>query len=235
MPIVKKAKKSTTSSSKVSRLKESTIKTTPSITAAAPTDNLKKNRGMLILVGVLIILALLVYRYKSEYVVAIVNGKPITRLELINSLEKQAGSQALDGLIVQELIRQEAKKANIVVKKVDVDKQMNNLETQLKAQGQNLDEFLKQQGLKREDVRKQAELQIMLEKLTAKDVKVTQADIDKAFDEQKSILKDNKDMTEAQLREQIKKSLESQKKNAAVQAWIESARKQAKVTIYKQF
>jgi foldase protein PrsA len=237
--MAEKTKKNKPSRSKVTSSKAVlTTKTNESQSMPLDTDNssmLMKNKNNIILVLVFIVVALLAYRLKSEFIVATVNGKPITRTAVISALEKQAGAQAVDGLIVQELIRQEAKKANITVSKQDAEKEVKDLEKQLKAQNQNLDEFLKAQGLKREDIVEQAQLQLMLEKLTAKDVKVTQADIDKAFEQQKDALKDNKDMTEKELRTQIEKSLKLQKQSAAVQAWIDAARKKAKIMILKSF
>ncbi len=237
-----------TKKSKPSRSKVTAKKTAPTKVMMADNESMKmekkqnsggsmisRNRNNILLVLLFIIVALVAYRLKSEVIVATVNGKPITRMQVVSALEKQAGSQAVDGLVVQELIRQEAKKANIVVTDADAEKEIKNLETELKAQGQNLDDFLKQQGLKRADIIDQAKLQIMLEKLTSKDVKVTQKEIDAAFDQQKEMLKDNKDMTEAELRTQIEKSLKLQKQSAAVQTWIEAARKKAKVLILKEF
>lgn len=236
-------KKSKPSRSKVSTKKTATTKVMSSENESMKMDKPKssdgsmisRNRNNILLVLLFIVVAVVAYRLKSEVIVATVNGKPITRMQVVTALEKQAGSQAVDGLVVQELIRQEAKKANIVVSDADAQREIKNLENELKAQGENLDDFLKQQGLKRSDIVEQAKLQIMLEKLTSKDVAVTQKEIDAAFDQQKEMLKDNKDMTEAELRTQIEKSLKLQKQSAAVQTWIEAARKKAKVLILKQY
>ena len=223
---------------------EKTKKTQPKKTSSATIEtpmhvaNLARNprnRRALTIVAILIVLAVFAYKLRGEYIVAMVNGSPITRVEIIGALEQQAGQQALDTIILKRVIRQEAQKANIVIKQEDVDKEINDLEKQLKEQGQNFDDFLKQQGLTREVLKEQAELQLMLDKLTEKDVKVTQKEIDKTFEEQKSLLKDNKELTEKDLREQITESLTTQKKQAAVQAWVQSAREKANIVILKQF
>jgi hypothetical protein len=73
----------------------------------------KKN----LLLGVLFLFMVAIfitgYFYRGVFIVATVNGKPITRVMLWKVLEQQGGTQTLDTLITQELITQEGKKKSI--------------------------------------------------------------------------------------------------------------------------
>ena len=58
---------------------------------------------------VIILIAAILFYFKGLFVVALVNGVPITRIAVINELEKQGGKQTLSSLVNQTLILQEAK------------------------------------------------------------------------------------------------------------------------------
>lgn len=194
----------------------------------------------LIIVAIVVLIAGLFFIFRSEFIVATVNGQPITRMELVKTLEEQAGQQALEGLVVQELIRQEAANKGIEVNQEDVDKEIENLETELEAQGQELDAFLELQGLTRDDIREQAELQILLEKLTADSSLLSEDDIEEAFtnalEQQQELLEDgDEEIDEEALRLEVEQGLTAQKQNQAIQEWIENAREQADINFLKQF
>ena len=46
---------------------------------------------------------------RGLFVVALVNGEPISRIEVIKALEKQGGKATLDSLVTKKLIAQEAR------------------------------------------------------------------------------------------------------------------------------
>src|SRR3990167_8103091 len=57
-----------------------------------------------IVIGVIIVVGALAYRYKGLLVAATVNGSPISRFSVIEELEKKSGKATLDALIIQKLI-----------------------------------------------------------------------------------------------------------------------------------
>jgi len=63
--------------------------------------------------AVMLLVFVLLYFLKGFYIAAVVNGQPISRFSVIGELERRGGSQALDSLINQTLILQEAKKQNV--------------------------------------------------------------------------------------------------------------------------
>ena len=68
----------------------------------------KVNFFQILILLVIIGIVIFGYKYRGEFIVATVNGKPVTRLELISELEKQGASKALDSIIVQKLIAEKA-------------------------------------------------------------------------------------------------------------------------------
>src|SRR3972149_1263490 len=86
-----------------------------------------------VLIGFLIVLAIVfVYYFKGLFVAALVNGQPITRLDVIQELEKRGGQQTLSSLITQALILQEARKQGVDVTKTEVDDEVKKVEDNLK-------------------------------------------------------------------------------------------------------
>ena len=75
----------------------------------------KKPKPLLIAIVVAVILILVALFFaKGIFVVATVNGSPISRLSLIQELEKQGGKQALEAIIDKKLIETELKKQNAI-------------------------------------------------------------------------------------------------------------------------
>lgn len=184
----------------------------------------------LILLGFLIVVA---FYGKQYFVAAIVNNKPILRVSIIKELEKQGGQQALDSLITQELIKQEGTKKGIKVTDEDVNKKIAELDTQFKAQGQSLDQVLEQQGLNRDAIKEQLQVQIMLEKLLGDKVNVTEKEVDEAFEQQKELFAEEKDMNK--VRTTIRETLKSQKLSTEAQTLLAELKKNAKVNQFVSY
>ena len=159
-----------------------------------------------------VVVLVLGFLLKSVFFAAVVNGKPISRLEVIKDLEKRGGKQTLDALISKELILQEAGKKNIKVSKEEVDKKLVEIEKDITSQGQSLNQVLAFQGMTKEDLRSQLEVQVHLEKLLVDKVKVTDKEVDDHIKKQNTSTESlevsltpapaNKDDVRAQLKQQ---------------------------------
>lgn len=130
-------------------------------------------RKTLIYIALVLGLIGLAYYFKSQFVVAWVNGQPISRMAYANELQKLAKTQALDNLLVKKMIISEAKKQNLSVDQAEVDQAMQTIADRTKAQGSNLDDLLKAQGISLQEVREEVRLQKLLEKMVSE---VTVAD-----------------------------------------------------------
>jgi foldase protein PrsA len=105
-----------------------------------------------------------------------VNGQPISRLSVISQLEQQSGDQALQALVTQTLIQQEASKRNITISQNDVNNQIKTIQNNLSKQGQTLSAALQAQHMTQKELEDQIKLQLMVEKMVGP-VKVTDKQI----------------------------------------------------------
>lgn len=117
--------------------------------------------------------------------VAVVNGTKITRDAFYNRLKKTAGKDVLAGMIQRQLIEDAFAKSGLKVTDKEIQDKIDGLEKRFPTPDA-FDQALKQQGLTMADLKKEMALQIKVEKLCTKDVKFTDADLKKFFDQYKS-------------------------------------------------
>lgn len=209
-----------------------TSNSVPAKTTNSATDLTHFRPKILILPIVIIVLALLIWIFKNQFIVATVNGQPITRLALINELEKKSGKSVLESLVTEKLIVQEATKKNIEVTTNDVNGEIAKIEKSITAQGQNLDTVLTQQGMTRADLTKQVKLQLMLKKMVGK-IEVTQKEIDKYIEANKASIPENSNMTT--IKTQVTQQLQQQKLSEKISSFITALQKKAKIEYWKNF
>lgn len=194
------------------------------------TSKFQRQAALLLIV---IIGALLLYLFRGLLVVATVNNQPIARISLIQELEKQSGKQALDSIITKTLILQQASKQNIAISKTEIDNEIKNIEDNLKKQGQTLDMALASSNMKRSDLVEQIKVQKIIEKMFAKDVKITEKDIDNYIKENKITTEENTKPEE--IKQQVKQQLEQQELGKKFQNFIAEAKQKAKINYYIGF
>lgn len=175
-------------------------------------------------IAVIILLALvglgyLISNAANWFVVARVNGEVINRAEYVEELERASGQQVLEGLITQELIRQEAEERNIAVTDQEIDAELASLEAQLQQQGQTLDQFLTLQNISREEAREQVRLQKMLEKMVDPNQPVATEEVDAFIEQNEQFASEDVDLEtlQQQATEQIRQQKVSQQINQLLQ------------------
>jgi hypothetical protein len=179
------------------------------------------------LIAILVIaVVLLIGFFKNQFVVASVNGEPVTRVQLISELEKRQGKAALDNIISEMLVLQEAKSKKISVSEKEVEDQIKTIEKNLEGQGQKLDTLLTAQNVSRKDLEEQVRLQLMLKKLVGT-VEITDKEIADFIEQNKEILPESTD--EAQLNNQVKQQLEQQKTGEKIQTLVSELQQKAKI------
>ena len=182
---------------------------------------------------IIILLAALAFSLRSFFVVALVNGEPITRLSLIAELEKQGGKQTLSALVNQALILQEAKKKNIEVSQGEIDRSAKQIEESLKSQGQDLNTALAMQGLTRQDFLMQLKLRSLVEKLLADQIKVTDKEVNDYIEKNKETLPT--DLKEDEIKKGVREQLKQQKMASASQSWLANLTKSAKINYFVSY
>lgn len=189
-------------------------------------------------IGIIIIIVVtaLLFYFKGLFVAASVNGKPISRVEVIGQLEGSVGKQTLDSLVTKELVLQEAKKRGITVSDKEIGDELVKIETNVKKQGGSLEEALAAQGMTRKVLKDQILLQKLLEKMFEKELGVTEKEIDQFMEENKDSLPETVEATEqASLRQSIKQQIQQNKLGQKVQNLISSLKNSANINFFVKY
>ncbi len=190
-----------------------------------------KRNGIILLA--IFLLAFAIYFFRDLFVAATVNGQPISRLQVVQELEKQNGKQTLESLVTKNLILQEMEKKNITVTNEEVTSEIKKIESALKAQNRSLSDALSQQGLSRPELEDQLKIQKMIEKLFSKDAVVSDKEVNAYIEKNKDALPT--DQEESALKATIKEQLKQQKLTTKFQSWLEGIQKQAKINYYVKY
>ncbi len=193
--------------------------------------DIKKSK--LFWIPVAVILALVIYRFKGVLVAATVNGEPISRISLINQLEKQGGKTILDNLVTNALILQEAKKQKVTVTQQEISDQITKISDNLKKQGQDLDQALASQGMTKNDLNDQIKLQIIVQKLAGQGIEVTDKEAQDYFNQNKTAYPKNSKFET--VKDQIISDLKSQKLNEKISKWLNDLRTNAKISYFVSY
>lgn len=195
-------------------------------------QTLKKPQVALPIIA-LIILALLAYIFRSWFVVATVNGQPITRTALDSQLEQQYGKQELDALVAQTLILQEANKQHVTVSQQEVNDSEKQISDTLAKQGQSLDAVLAARGMSKQQLDDQIRLQKTVEKLVGKNVTISDQEVQDYISKNQDSLPTG--LSDAELKQQVKQQLMTQKINDKAQTLVQDLEKKAKVSYLANF
>lgn len=184
------------------------------------------SRKNLILIAIFILIAVL-WKFRSSFIVAMVNGQPISRWQLNDRLMKKFGDQTLDSVINERLILAAARQKGVFIKSEEIDSRVKKIEQRL--QGQiSLDDALKAQGLTKDDFRKELEIQLSIEKTFDTEATVSAGEIDDYLAKNSQAYKNATDP--AQVQEEVKAVLRQQKINDLFEKWFDDIRKNAKIT-----
>jgi hypothetical protein len=193
-------------------------------------SGLKRHRASIVFAVVVLIILVAAYRYKGLLVAAMVDGSPISRISVIEELEKQSGSQALDALITKKLIDAEATKKKIVISQADIDSEITKLTDQVTKQGGTLKMALDQQGMTEAQLREQLLLQKKLEKILGDKVAVTDDDVNQYITTNKASVPAG--ISDADFKAQLKEQLKGQKFNTEAGKWVADAKAKANISYY---
>ena len=125
----------------------------------------------------------------SDGVLVRVNGVPIRQSEVVERLLKRYGAQAVDEMIDETLLRQAAKKSAIVADEAEVARRLTKLQEQFGSRELFISQ-LEQAGSSIAKVKEDLADEVVRERLVvkSKDLSVTDAELKKAFDENKDKL-----------------------------------------------
>jgi foldase protein PrsA len=225
---VKKVSEKTTVKSTVPVAKTDTEKTT----SPSTTQTVKLRKSYVALIIIIVLLGAALYYYRGLFVAAVVNGQPISRLEVVEQAEKQSGKTTLDTLVRDALIEQEAKKENVTVSDSEVNSEISQLSGNLQKQGQTLNQVLVTQGMTEDDLRNLIRLDKLVQKMVSKNVTVSNTEVNDYIAKNKASLPN---VSGNALKQQVKSELLQQKTNDAVQAWLANLQAKAHVVYFVQY
>ncbi|MBU1118071.1 SurA N-terminal domain-containing protein [Patescibacteria group bacterium] len=219
-------KKESTKTTKKVVKKSSPRKATSSV-VSTPVKVLQKINFTPVII--LVILALLSYSYYRFGIVAMVNGRPISRLTYLKNLEKQDKKQSLTQMVNESLVFQEAAKQKIIIDQATIDEEIKKIEDQVTSQGQTIEAALAAEGMTRDDLENEIRLQKTVEKLADPKVEITQEQIDKFLVDYKTSLPES--ATKEELQTLAKNQLTSDAQNEAINTWFKNLKDSAKIII----
>lgn len=204
-------------------------KTVAQKSSAMPSGSIRSTIPLknLVIPVIIVIIVILLGVFKNQFIVATVNGQPITRLQLISQLEKKDGKTVLSSMVTEQLILQEAAKRKVTVSDKDVSAQIATIEKSVSSQGENLDTLLAQQNMTRSDLNGQIKIQLLLKKMVGSNITVSDKDISDYMDQNKDSMPAGTD--QAALKTQVKQQLEQQKLNDAIQKFVSNLQSKAKI------
>ena len=122
----------------------------------------------------------------SKQPVAIVNGNRITQEEFISRLEQVAGKQVLDDLIARSLIEDAFAKAGLTLSQQEVDAEIESAKSNFPDEAAWVG-YLAEQDMTPDAFREMVSFQMKLRMLIEKDVTVTEEDLKKHFEQNRSL------------------------------------------------
>lgn len=189
----------------------------------------KKNKTLVTSLIIVMIAFLAGFFVKNNLISAMVNGKPIWKKELVKEMETYYGESVLSSIIEGELIKQEAEKRGIKATEEEVSNQIKMIEDSMKSQGQDLQQALKESGMTIEDLRENYKMNILIEKLLADKITVTDEDIQKYIEENKDSFPEGTDME--QIKSLVEEGLKQEKMSTEYQSFINGLKEKADIEI----
>lgn len=149
--------------------------------------NFRSSKKVYIIVLVAGLLLLAAFK-KDLLIAAIVNGSPVTNLELQMRLNREFRTQTLNQLINEKIILEEARKNNAVVQESEVDQKIVELETSVGGKDV-LENLLSQQGQTKATLRDQVRMQLAIAKLYDKEATVSAEALTKFLEQNRQSLR----------------------------------------------
>lgn len=148
--------------------------------------NFKKSKKLYLILLLIGILVLTIYK-KSWFVAAMVNGMPITNLELQSQLNKQFRTQTLNQLVNEKIIIDEARKGAAIPTEAEINSKITEVEKNVGGK-EVLDSLLAQQGQTKDSLKNQIRIQLAISKLYDKEATVSADEVSKFVKENKQAL-----------------------------------------------
>lgn len=216
---------------KINRFEEPVLESSTPVSEREMSSMPKMSSSMwkYIIILLVVVLAVLAFKFKNLFIVATVDGQPITRIEYEKELNSKYGAQVLDNIISEKMILSKAREKGITINQSEIDAKIKEIEDRLKGKI-SLDEALKAQGLTKDTFQQQIEIQMTIDKMFDKEASVSEKDIDDYISQNKQSLPESTDP--AALRVDVRNNLKQQKIGELFDKWFADVKKNSKVQKY---
>ena len=192
--------------------------------------NFKKSKTFYIILVALGILLLAFFK-KPWFVAAVVNGMPITNLELQTKLNEQFRTQSLNQLVNEKIIMDEARKNAAIPNELEINNKLADLEKNVGGK-EALDTLLSQQGQTKISLRDQLRVQLAISKLYDlydKEASVSGDEVSKFIEQNKQLLRAT---DSAQQEKEAYDSIKNQKLSQIFSQKFQELRTKANIKIF---
>ncbi len=145
----------------------------------------KRRRDLYAVIAAVVVVAVVAVAWvliTRATAVAIVNGERISSKEFVSRMEDAAGTNVLDQMITETLIKQAAKKAGVTVSADEVDSEMGKLRDQF---GASFSSVLAQYGMTEDDLKNNIEMNLLVMEYSTKDLVITDEELKAYFEANK--------------------------------------------------
>ncbi|GIM45457.1 foldase protein PrsA [Collibacillus ludicampi] len=137
--------------------------------------------------GALVVGGIWFFTNATTNTVAKVGGTKITKEAFLNEMERASGQDVLRQMINDQLIKDGAQKYNITVSDKEVDDEIAKLKSQFPSDAQ-FEQSLAENHVTMDELKDRARINLLLNKLEVKDVKISDDEIKKYFEQNKDQL-----------------------------------------------
>jgi hypothetical protein len=201
----------------------------------SPKPERKIKKIPLLMLVLVVIIIILLYVFRNQFVVATVNGQPISRMSFNAEMQKEAGKKSVNALVTKTLILQEANKEQITVSDTEISNRIKQIENNLKQQGQTMNQFLAVQGITLSELSDELKLEISVEKMLGKKIQVSDKEVNDYIQKTQAANTTNDTGATpppALSKTQVRQQLQQQKLSEQVQPWLANLQQQAKITYF---
>lgn len=123
--------------------------------------------------------------FYPDGVVARVNGETITQQDVYDAMYVQIGTQVVEQLITEKLVEQEAARQNVSVDETEIDTRLERTAAQFGGM-ETLRMMLMQSGISMDTYRNNIRINLLIEKLLADRIEITDEDVAAYYEENQS-------------------------------------------------
>ncbi len=191
-----------------------------------------RQKKMIIIAAVIVLPLATLFYFKSIFIAATVDGSPISRIRVVQELERQGGKNVLDALIVEQLIANEALAKDVTVSAQEITDELDSIKASVTDAGGTFEAALAERGFTEESLRKSIVTQLTMKKLLAEKLTVTDEELEQYITESGIPLPEENADT---MKEQIKLQIADSKFTEEAQKLIAELRAKANITTYVNY